>query len=179
LTRKFAVRQAKPCNEAHNLCKSHRIGQLATERIFPIIESERLLMHIAEQVKRLNCNVGSTEATLQTAPKVFDTLNVNLPVNILLKMVHELTLILGFKSRVTSELIRHNRGAGFNKIAHRSMHCGVLAICDDSGFHWSATLQSCDDHRLAVSALHSNGVTHAAAPTLVPVPRSAADGTFV
>src|SRR5438270_12890776 len=73
LTRKLTVRQAMPCNSAHSLCKSHRIGQFATECVLPIVESERLLIHIAEQVKRLNCNVGSTEATLQTAPKVFDS----------------------------------------------------------------------------------------------------------
>src|ERR1700758_1990409 len=37
LAREFTVRQAMPCNATHSLCKSHRIGQLATERVLPIV----------------------------------------------------------------------------------------------------------------------------------------------
>src|SRR5207248_3189310 len=82
------------------------------------------------------------------------TLNVNLPVNVLLKMVYEFTLVLRFESGISGELIRHNRGAGLNEITHRAMHGGILAMSDDSRLNLSATFERGDYNSLAVSALH-------------------------
>src|SRR5579863_3577867 len=116
LTRQFAIRQAVSSNATHRFCKPHRIGELLSQRVLPIVESECLLIHVTEQMKRFNGNIGSTKTTLQQAPEILYALYVNLPVNVLLKMVHELPLILAFQSVVARELIRHNFGAGSNKV---------------------------------------------------------------
>src|SRR5207247_3799736 len=131
--------------------------------ILPIVESERLLINIAEQMKRLYGNISSTKATLQQRPEILYALHVNLSVNVLLKVVHELMIVFRFEIVVASKLISHNCRAGFNKIAHGSMHSGILAISDHSGFDLSAALKCSDDHSLAVSAFHSNAIADTAA----------------
>src|SRR5438876_6648569 len=130
-------------------------------------------------MKRLYSNVGSTKPTLQQRPEVLYALHVNLSVNVLLKMVHELMIVFRFEIVVASEFISHNRGAAFNEVSHGSMHGGILAISDDSRFDLSAALKRSDDHSLAVSALHSNSVTETAAFALVHIPCLATDVSLV
>src|SRR5438067_12744779 len=48
-------------------------------------------------MKRLYSNVGSTKAALQQRPEIFHALHVNLTVNVLLKMVHELMFVFRFE----------------------------------------------------------------------------------
>src|SRR5205823_12278290 len=105
--RQLRIGQSMSSNARHGFCKSHRIGNLVCQRVLPIVEAERLLIHIPEKMKRLNGDIGSTKATLQQAPKVLHTLHVNLSINILLQVVHELTLVLRFESKITSELVSH------------------------------------------------------------------------
>src|SRR5438876_10421516 len=107
-------------------------------------------------MKRLYGNIGSTKATLQQRPEGLYALHVNLPVNVLLKIVYELTLILAFQSVITSELVSHNRGAALNKIAHGAMLGRILAISDDSGLNLSVTLPLCKVYRVALARLHSH-----------------------
>src|SRR5256885_15876077 len=106
-------------------------------------------------MKRLYSNVGSTKAALQERPEVLYALHVNLSVNVLLKMVHELMIVFRVEIVVASELVGHNRRASLNEIAHGSMHGGILAISDYSGFDLPAALKCANNHSLAVSALHS------------------------
>src|SRR5437879_14177 len=114
-------------------------------------------------MKRLYSNVGSTKAALQERPEILYALHVNLPVNVLLKMVHELMIVFRFEIVIASELVSHNRRASLNKIAHGSMHGGMLAISDYSGFNLSAALKCADNYSLAVSTLHSNAIAETAA----------------
>src|SRR5580698_5292898 len=144
-----------------------------------IVEPESLFIHIAEQMKRFDRDIRSAESSLEQAPEVFHALSVNLPVYVLLKVIDELVLVLGGKSEIGIELIGHNRGTLLNKIAHGTMHGGVLAISNDSRLNSSATLKCSDYYRLAVTALHSDTVTETAALRLVHVPRLAPDECFV
>jgi hypothetical protein len=104
---------------------------------------------------------------------------VNLPVYVLLKVIDELVLVLCGKSEVAGKLIGHNRRTPLNKIAHGTMHGGILAISNDSRPNFAATLKCSDYYRLAVTALHSDSVTKTAALRLVHVSRLAADESFV
>src|SRR5205809_4696307 len=130
-------------------------------------------------MKRLYSNIGSTKTTLQERPEILHALHVNLSVNVLLKMVHELMIVFRFEIVIASELVSHNRRARLDKIAHRPMHSGMLAISDHSGFDLSAPLKCADNYSLAVSTLHSNAIAETAAFALVHVPRLAADVSFV
>src|SRR5437016_5429226 len=130
-------------------------------------------------MERLNRNVGSTKTTLQERPEILHALHVNLTVNILLKVIHELMLVFRFEIVVASELISHNRRTRLNKISHGSMHSRMLAISDHSGFDLSAALKCANDDSLAVPTLHSNAIAETAALAFMHIPRLAANVSFV
>jgi hypothetical protein len=67
-----------------------------------IVEPESLLVYVAKQVERLYRNVGAAKSTLEKRPEVFESLSVNLPVNVLLK--DDSRIDVGTRQRV-----RHRR----------------------------------------------------------------------
>src|ERR1035441_5222124 len=77
LRRKFSVGQSLADDLRTQQTEAVRIGNL----LFlcrAVVEAERLLIHVTEQVERLNANVSSTQATLEQAPEVFNSVCVNL-----------------------------------------------------------------------------------------------------
>src|ERR1017187_1788698 len=126
-------------------------------------------------MKRLNSNVGSTKAALQERPEILNAIGVNLSVYVLLKVIDELMLVLGFEIVVASKLVSHDCGTSLNEISNSSMNSRMLAISNDSGFDSSATLKCADDYSLAMSTLHSNAIAETTALTLVHIASLAAD----
>ena len=51
------------------------------------LKTERLLIEIAEQMKRFDRDIGALDGALQQRPKVFHTVGVNLPIDITLGVV--------------------------------------------------------------------------------------------
>ena len=94
-------------------------------------------------------------------------------------MVHELMIVFRLEIVVTSELVSHNRRAGFNEVSHGSMHGGILAISNHSGFDLSAALKCSNDYSLAVSALHPYAIAETAAFALVHIAGFSANVSFV
>lgn len=93
LTCKLGVSEAT----AHDLRHSERKAVGIGERVIlrgAIVEAKYLLRHIAVKVERLNRDIGSAQSALQETPKVFDSLSVNLPTDVLFQMVHGLVEIL-------------------------------------------------------------------------------------
>src|SRR6266536_1810134 len=124
---------------------------------------------------RFYSNGGSTKAALQQRPKVLHALYVNLPIDVLLKMVHKLMFVLRFEIVVASELISHNRRTRLNKVAHCPMHGGILAISNHPRLDLSAALKCANDHSLSVSALHPDAIAETTAFALVHVASLATD----
>jgi hypothetical protein len=71
-----------------------------------LVKSERLFIQIAEQVKRLNANVCTSDAALQQTPKVLNAVRVNLTVNVLLRVVNHLMNVVGVQTAITLPTIR-------------------------------------------------------------------------
>jgi len=63
------------------------------------VVAENLLVQIPEKVERFHAYVGAFDSTLQKTPKVFESVGVNLPINIPFGMVDALT-----KSQKTASL---------------------------------------------------------------------------
>src|SRR5262245_44603367 len=59
-----------------------RFQESALVAILPLVEPKRLLVQVAEQVERLNGNISALESAFQQRPKVFETVRVDLPVNV-------------------------------------------------------------------------------------------------
>ncbi len=64
----------------------------------PIIEPERFFVEIPEKVERLITDVCTLEAPLEQAPKIFQSVRVDVPPHISLRMVNGLMDIIAFQS---------------------------------------------------------------------------------
>jgi hypothetical protein len=85
LADQFFVSEALSKNLLHR-----RNESLSVICIFPIVESERLFVNIAEQVKRFNGYVSPIYAALQKTPEVLNPIGVDLPVHIRFGVVDHL-----------------------------------------------------------------------------------------
>src|SRR5438445_7965136 len=151
LPREFAVGEPLPDNLAYRSIEAVGIIQ----RIIScgtIVKTKRLLVNVTEQMERFYSNVGSAESTLQERPKILHALSVYLPVNVFLKMIDDFMVVIWREVNVARVFIGHDSGASLNKITHGSLHGGILAICDDTCFYFSAALQSSNNYSLAVTA---------------------------
>ena|SRR6266850_1628486 len=81
----------------------------------PEVVAEHLLIQVAEEMERFHANVGSFESALEQAPEVFESVGVNLPVNIRLGMVNDLVRESGLQV-----LVGHER-VGINCTASRDV----------------------------------------------------------
>ena len=86
-------------------------------------------------------NVGSSDAALQQAPEVLESVRVNLPVNVLLGMVNDFVSIFLSQSVIGCQRIGVERRAGFDMLFNRGMESRTLAICDYRSANLSATFQ--------------------------------------
>src|ERR1017187_587455 len=55
-----------------------------------IVVPEHLLIGIGLQVERLDCNVGSLDRALEQRPEILQSVGVNLPLDVLLGVIHEI-----------------------------------------------------------------------------------------
>ena len=106
---------------------------------FPQVEAEHLLIQIPKEVEGFHAHVGSLDAALQETPEVFESVGVNLPVNVLLGMVDYLMLkILMLQALIGKQRIGIDRAVCLDVTANLSLH-NVLAA---SGNHGSANFST-------------------------------------
>jgi hypothetical protein len=98
------VSDAAVCNMRHGHLKTVAISD---EMLFrrAIVGTEHLFVHVTEQMERLYCNVRAFQSALEQAPKVFESVSVNLPGNIAFRMVNRLVN----EVLVIQSLIGHER----------------------------------------------------------------------
>jgi hypothetical protein len=58
-----------------------------------IIEAECLLIDVPEQVERFDAHLGAVRASLQQAPEILHSIGVDVAVNILHQMVHDVVFV--------------------------------------------------------------------------------------
>lgn len=80
------------------------------------IEAKGLLVKVSEQMKRLDGNISTFDRSLEQTPKVFHSVDVNLTVNVFLRMVDYAVDILLSKVIVRSKTIGVNNRSRFNVI---------------------------------------------------------------
>src|SRR5205823_9313532 len=69
---------------------AHDFNKPASVIVFALVESERLLIQIPEQMKRLDVHIRSVDAALEQRPKVFQSVGVDAPFHVALGMIDEL-----------------------------------------------------------------------------------------
>jgi hypothetical protein len=86
-----------------------------------LIEAERLLIQIPEQVERFDRNISPVQPALQETPEVFHPIGVNFSANILNRVVDYFMLKLT-QALVGLQRIGEQRGARQYMLAHMSLN---------------------------------------------------------
>lgn len=76
------VGQPTPYNVAHHEHEAVKI------RHVPVIVAKRLLVKVAEQVERFDRHLGSFQTALQKTPEVLKAVRVDIPVDVLNRVVN-------------------------------------------------------------------------------------------
>lgn len=86
LTSEFFIGDSTVYDMTHHAEKS---SQIRDSILFTsaIVKPEHLFINIAIQMERLNADVGAFQSALEQAPKIFQPVCVNLPVDVPLGMV--------------------------------------------------------------------------------------------
>jgi hypothetical protein len=95
-----------------------------------LVISERLLIEIAEQMERLDADVGSFQAALQQRPEILDAIRVNIAANVLFGMIHKLMNVILVESGIRRQFISEYFGPRFNVRAHFLLQRMALAVGD-------------------------------------------------
>ena len=148
-----------------------------------LVESERLLIEVAEQMERFDAHVGALECPLQQAPEVFAAVGVDVSVDVCLSVVDDVVNVVAGEVVVGRMRIGVDGGTGCNMLRHDGREVGALATRDDFQPHLAdtalaVTVEQTHDGNLA---RHRSALRDATAGThgLVHVAGLAADVGFV
>ncbi len=132
---------------------------------------EHLLVQIPEQVKGFDADIGAFQLALEQAPKVFESVSVNLPINVPFSVVNDLMLeSLLLESLIGHERIGIDRAPCFHVSANVRLQRVLFAIANDSGANFAAAFEDSHDSGFILGASLSN-------PALVFVGVHEASGT--
>jgi hypothetical protein len=87
-------------------------------------------------------NISSTQSALQQTPKVFETVRVNLPVNISDGVIYDLVGVLARQSFVREQRIAVESRAGLDVLSHFRLKSVFLSIPNNGGSHFPTALQN-------------------------------------
>src|ERR1700730_1054768 len=122
-----------------------------------VVVAEHLFIQVAEQMEWLDAYVCSLESTLNQAPEVFQSVGMDLPVNVLFGMVDNLVLkALLLQSHVGHERIGIDRAARFDVGANVGLQKMLLAVADDSDANLATAFKNALNGSLVFGASMSN-----------------------
>ena len=113
-----------------------------------IVKAERLFVNIAEQVERLNADVGAVDAALQETPEILHAIGVNVLANILHGMVNDLMSVFVRESPVGLQEVAINVRSGFHVVTYQLLQFALLASPYDLGADLTAAFQNGSDNGL-------------------------------
>src|ERR1039458_4360790 len=88
--------------------KSLCIGHVA------IVESERLLIDVAEQVERFHADVGPVQAALQETPEILHAIGVDISIHVLNRVVDDSVLIVSLQRLIRFQFITEDSRSRFD-----------------------------------------------------------------
>src|SRR6266850_7590070 len=111
LASQLLVGDSTVCDMRHSHLKAVAISD---EVLFSgaIVVAEYLLVYVAEQVKRLYRNVRALQSALEQAPKVFQSIGMDLPFNVPFRMVNRFMCKIRIESLIGHERVGVDRALG-------------------------------------------------------------------
>ena len=128
-----------------------------------VVVAEHLFVHITEQVERLYCYVRAFQSALEQAPEVFQSVCVNLPVNVPFRMVYRLmSEALCIQSLIGQERIAVDRALGSNVRPNLRLQMVLAPRRNDIRMNLSAAFKNTENGCLVFDSAFCN---HALATT--------------
>ena len=103
-------------------------------------------------MKRFDAHIGSIDSTLQEAPEVFETIGMNLTVDVFDRVIDNLMGVLRAESTVGHEGIGIECGASFDMLPHVALYCSSLTVGHHGGLDLSTAFQESHHSGLIASA---------------------------
>jgi hypothetical protein len=144
------------------------------------VEAHGFLVDVAEEVEGLDADVGSVDSALQEAPKVLQSIRVDLAVNVLYRMIDHLMLEL-VKAAVGLQGIRVECCPGFDVLPDFGLKRFLFAIRNHSGADGAvlSILAAFEDSHNCGLILAAGAGDLSGAYCLVHVARFLADESFI
>jgi hypothetical protein len=153
------------------------IKAVAVRHVDSVIEAKRLLIDVTEKVERFHADVSAVQAALQETPEVLNTVGVNLPINVLFRVVNHLMIVV-FDSVVHEIVIGVERAARFHVLRNTVYQLGLVRLPDDARADLAVALQESLYGGLAdLSA--ASAAEHTRLAIFVHVPRLAANVSLI
>src|SRR5437660_5162327 len=124
-----------------------------------IVVAKYLLVQVAEEMERFYVNVGALQTALEKAPEVFQTVCMDLPINVALGMVNRLVHVIAIQTDIGHKRIGINRALCLDVCANVGLQVSLLAGRNDIGVNLPAALQDAHDGRFALHATVNNLLT--------------------
>src|SRR5260370_1995088 len=147
---------------------------------FTVVVPEHLFVQIPEEVERLHADVGAFQLALEQTTEIFESVGVDLPINVFFGVVDSLMLEpLLLESLIGHESIGIDRAACFDMSADVSLQSVLFPIAYDSGANLTTTFENAHHCGLVFGASISNPATvfigvhesgRAANKSLLPLP---------
>jgi hypothetical protein len=141
-----------------------------------IVVAEGLLIKVTKQMEWLNTDVGSAKPSLQERPEVFESVSVNLPVNVGQGVVDDLVGVFAGETLIGKQRITVKSGSSLDMLPDLALQDRLAPIFDNGSASLSASFQQSYDSGLILSASSGNA---ALALRDVHVPRLATYEGFV
>src|ERR1039457_3958725 len=119
---------------------AHRVDKAITICHVPVVVVVDFLVKVAEQVERLDRNVGTFQRTLEQAPEILQSVGVNTAVHVLKRMVNHGMLKL-IQSVVRLKRIAVDARSGFHVLADQLLKFRLAAGIANASTDRSAALQ--------------------------------------
>lgn len=110
-------------------------------RLLAIVVAECLFVEIAEQVERLDAHIGSVDPALQERPEIFESVGVNLPLDVFLSVVNHFVAVLLRQTVIGLERIAVERGSSSNVGADLFLDCFLAAVGNDGEANFATAFQ--------------------------------------
>jgi len=117
-----------------------------------VVESKALLVKVAEQMKRFYRNVCTFQGALEQTPKVFDSVGVNLPVNVSLRVIDNVVNKLRLKVLIGDPLVGVKSRAVLNVALDMPLQGFHSHLCNNVRSHFAVTLKQAHHGNLATVA---------------------------
>ena len=141
-----------------------------------VIEPKRLLIDVAEQVERLDADIGAVQSALQEAPEVLHTIGVYVLIHVLDRVIDDGMFVFGLQSVVREQFVGEDRSASLDVLFNLRLQFFLSALLDVDRTDLTAALHHAHDDLFAFG---TRTLDATCAYVLMHVPRFAADEGFI